>query len=366
MPRILLFFFVFVGIVATGQCEEVLTNIPQPKVDERVELLGIVFRLAGVEEYQSVMFKEYDDAINRHFDNFRNHPVIFAARAVRSTTGVGYNAVVNYAIHISIENGRIVFPDEDSDKTLEKLEPRWNRQAARLFAKQLDDFYVKSKFREFFEAQSEMYQKKEQQIKTLNDKINYSWFEYFFGVDNLEHFRVILTCTSESNGYAAQVNFKDGHEIFFAILGVSAPGAPYREDGFISWVVHEFSHSFCNPLVEKHLDKLKPAAERVFPFVADKMRRQAYGNPQVMLNEYLVRACEIRYLLRHEKNEEADRHIRKNRSLGFLWIEELVDLLDVYESNRDRFPTLDDFMPEIVKMQNDLVTDEYISHLGDH
>jgi hypothetical protein len=48
---------------------------------------------------------------------------------------------------------------------------------------------------------------------------------------------------------------------------------------------------------------------------------------------------------------------------GFLWIKKLVDLLDQYENNRDKYPTLADFMPEIVKLQNEIVTDEYIAKL---
>ncbi|MCL2304563.1 MAG: DUF4932 domain-containing protein [Planctomycetaceae bacterium] len=357
-----MFLFLF-AVVGISVAEEMKREIPQPQVDERVELLGIVYRLAGASEYQCDSFKEYDDAINRHFAPFKNHPVVLVAKVSRSTTGIGYNAVVDYAIHLSIENGRVIFPGEDSEITLEKLEPRWNRQTARHFAKQLDDFYVKSRFHEFFESHREVYQKIEQQIKTINDKIDYAWYKRFYGDANLEHFHVILNCTSENNGYGARCRFRDGHEEFFAILGVNGPEAVYREDGFIAWTIHEFNHSFCNPLVEKHLDDLKPAAERVWPFVGGMMTRQAYPEPKFMLNEYLVRACEIHYLRHHGNKNEADLRLQHYRSLGFLWIEELVALLDRYEKERDKYPTLDDFMPEIVNMQNALVTDEYISRL---
>jgi len=38
-------------------------------------------------------------------------------------------------------------------------------------------------------------------------------------------------------------------------------------------------------------------------------------------------------------------------------------VLDRYEKERDKYPMLDDFMPEIVKLQNALVTDESIAEL---
>ncbi|MCL2347389.1 MAG: DUF4932 domain-containing protein [Planctomycetaceae bacterium] len=339
------------------------TLLPQPGIDERVELLGIVFRLAGSPEYQCDTFKEYDDAINRHFASFKWHSVILSAQLLRSTNGVAHDAVMSYAVHISIENGRIVLPDENSEKTLDKLDSRWNRKTPQLFVKQLDDFYVKSRFHEFFESHREMYQKTEEKIKAINDKIDYSWFKKFYGDANLDYFHIVPNCIDEQGGYGACCRFKDGHEEYFSMISAPGPDAPYH-DYYIWLIIHEFNHSFCNPLVEKHLDDLMPAAERIFPFVANTMANQYYSRPDIMLNEYLVRACEIRYLLAHEMKDETDRLIQAYRnSRGFLWIEELVELLDRYEKERDKYPTLDDFMPEIVKMQNAIVTDEYIANL---
>lgn len=41
--------------------------------------------------------------------------------------------------------------------------------------------------------------------------------------------------------------------------------------------------------------------------------------------------------------------IEKNTGLGFAWIREFVDLLDLYEKNRETFPDLHAFMPEMIK-----------------
>jgi hypothetical protein len=343
-------------------------NIPQPKVDERVELLAIVFRLGGAEEYQVRSFTEYDEAIQKYFAPFKEHPVIRAVKSLRSTTGVSYDAVMNYAVRISIENGHVIFPDADSEKTLSEktldgLDSRWRPLVAQKFAKDLDDFYVKSRFNEFFESNREMYQKTIEKIKEFNDKIDYSWFKKFYGEANLEHFHIILANTNENSNYGASCRFKDGHEECFAIIGARGPNGFYNENSIISLVIHEFNHSFCNPHIEKHFDDLKPAAERVLPFVADILARQAYSSAKTMWYEYLVRACEIRYALAHGNKNVADKSIEYNRSNGFLWMAELVELLGRYENERDKYPTLAEFMPEIVKMQNAIVTDEYVAEL---
>jgi len=362
-PKHFLLFIVLFAAIVTAVAEEAHLSIPQPVVDERVELLGIVFRLAGASEYQKVSFNEYDDAINKHFAPFKTHPVIRSVSSLRSTFGIGFDAVMSYAVHISIEEGHVVFPHADSEKTLENLDSRWKPAEAKRFAEQLNDFYVKSRFREFFEANSDMYRKTEQRIKEINDKVDYAWFKKFYGDASFEHGHVFISNINENKNYGVSCRSKDGHVECFAILGVCGPDVRYRTENIIPTLIHEFNHSFCNPLVEKYLGDLKPAADRVFPFVADMLARQAYGSSQTMLYEYLVRACEVRYTLSQGKKDEAEKSIQEHRAIGFLWIAELVELLGRYETERDKYPALDDFMPEIVKMQNAIVTDEYIAEL---
>ena len=351
--------FLFLFLFAVGGfviAEEAKSQGPQPKVDERIELLGIVFRLAEVPGYQ-VLFKEYDEAINRHFAPFKTHPAVLAAKLLR-----GKAAAFTHAVHISIENGRVVLPNANSEKTLEKLvSTRFRQRAAELFVKQLDDFYVKSRFHEFFEANREKYRKTEQNFKAINDKIDYSWFKKFFGDVNLEHWHFVLTYIGDG-GYGDFCCFKDGHKEYFVTLTVLGPDAHYPDEGgFTALVVHEFNHFFCNPIVEKYIDKLTPATERTFPFVSNNI--SYYYNGKTMPYEYLVRACMVRYLLHCGNKDEAKRQMLMDTRDGLFWMEELVELLGRYEKERDKYPTLAEFMPEIVKLQNEIVTDEYVAKL---
>lgn len=47
-----------------------------PRVDERVELLSIVFRLAGNAEYRESLLPVYSGDIDRYFAAYKNHPVV--------------------------------------------------------------------------------------------------------------------------------------------------------------------------------------------------------------------------------------------------------------------------------------------------
>jgi len=80
------------------------------------------------------------------------------------------------------------------------------------------------------------------------------------------------------------------------------------------------------------------------------MRRQAYGSWQTMMRESLVRACEVRYGSDHDGQARADQVANYHISRGFHWTKVLAELLGRYQQQRDRYPTLDDFMPEIVRL----------------
>ncbi len=73
---------------------------------------------------------------------------------------------------------------------------------------------------------------------------------------------------------------------------------------------------------------------------------EGYTSSRIMLYEYLVRACTIRFLST-SNYFTAKSQIWKDKKRGFPAIEGLVELLEVYEANRDKYVTMSDFMQEI-------------------
>jgi hypothetical protein len=116
----------------------------------------------------------------------------------------------------------------------------------------------------------------------------------------------------------------------------------------LSTIVHEFAHSYANQIIDRHESELQSAGEKLFGQVSGKMQSQAYGNGQTMLRESLVRVCEVRYAFRYDGAEAGRRAIAYNKGRGFLWMEELSNLLVDYEAHRDQFPTLEAFAPRLV------------------
>lgn len=98
MKRILILLLFSVFFHAFGQKGNTLMP---PRVDERVELLSIVFRLAGNHEYNSRRFKLYTDKIYEHYTPYKDHELIHFAKRLRKENGVSFDAVMSMAIHLA-------------------------------------------------------------------------------------------------------------------------------------------------------------------------------------------------------------------------------------------------------------------------
>jgi hypothetical protein len=86
-----------------------------------------------------------------------------------------------------------------------------------------------------------------------------------------------------------------------------------------------------------------------------------------MMREILVRASVIEYYIEKVSAQEPINSMIQGEKLnGFLWIDKLVNALSDYEKQRDKYPALRDFMPQIVQLFDSLsfekVYAEYIEN----
>ena len=101
--------------------------------------------------------------------------------------------------------------------------------------------------------------------------------------------------------------------------------------------------------------------QKLRKFSANAMERQAYGDWQTVVNESIVRAAVVLYMLdqgfdqKQVLNELVDQVCR-----SFNWMPELVASLRYYAANRDKYPTLNDYYPEIVSCLNKYIDDEVV------
>jgi hypothetical protein len=326
-----------------------------PRVDERVELLSIVFRLAGNFEYNMSPLTVYTTDIDRYFAPYKNHAAVAAAARLAKDREVGFDAVMAMAVHLSPPPDLApIVPFSD-----EVPEAHWGKGNATAFVSVLRDFYRQTNFRAFFAAHHDLYDLAESRFALLLGQLDLGWYKQFYGTMPSGRFNLILGMNNGGPSYGPKVVFPDGREELFAIIGAATKddaGLPTFDShsGYLSTIIHEFNHSFINDVVHANMKDLG-SAPLVFKPVASQMQQMAYPTPEIMVDESLVRAAVILYLDSHGSTPAQVRHeIRAEQTSGFVWMDDLCDWLRKYQSDRQRYPTFKSFFPEVIEFYNTL------------
>jgi len=323
--------------------------IEKPKVDERVELLSIVFRLADAKEYSSNRFKLYTEKIDSYFGKYKNHELIQFVKQIRSENGIGFDQVMEMAIHLG---GAPKF------KPLVKLTDsipsvNWGKKNTEKFINLLNQFYQDAHCKEFFNDNKEFYASVSEKFQPVFENIDLDWYKSFYGVEPKEKFRIVNGLGNGDGNYGPDIVFKNGTREVYAIMGTwnvdSLGMAKFNLNDYFPTLIHEFNHSFINTIVEKNIKSFEKSGEKIYEVVGKQMGNQAYGDYKIMLYEALVRASVIKYMKDH-KFEKAviDNEFNEQLNRGFIWINELVKELEKYGNQRNKYPTLESYMSNIV------------------
>lgn len=318
-------------------------------VDPRVELLAVLFRLSGADEYTRGAVEPYAQAVDEYFANFRDHEAVRLAREMRSRHGVSYDAPMSLAVHLTDPPAlaeRVPF-----DAPPPGLDTRWPLEQTRAFLAAARRFAEESDFQAFLDAHRDLYAESTRRLEVmLAEQAHLGWFEAFFGQRAGAQFRLVVAPLNGGHCYGVRLDGSGAGELY-CVLGVwkaDAEGVPVFEAEVAPAIVHEYCHSYVNPLVERHRAELRKPGQALFAPVADAMRQQAYTTWDILLCEYLVRACVNRYLQEHGTPLAVAADARENRRRGFHWIRDLTALLGEYEADRTRYPTLEAFAPRLV------------------
>jgi hypothetical protein len=315
--------------------------------DERVELLSIVFHLAGADVYNQAQVPSYARDVDSAFAPFRDQPVVRHAGALEDSLGIGFSDPMEYAIHLSdARSPREVVPF-DQNATW-----HWPAPSARAFLVDLQAFVRQTPTGRFLSTHAALYDTAARRLRRLADTtVDPAWFAHFFGHAPANAFILVPALLNGGANYGLHVRGADGEQ-FYAMLGAErtdSAGWPAFNRQDVPYIIHEFCHSFSNPVFDRHRALFAEAGPRVLDAVRERMHEQAYDEWQTIVYESLVRVSVARYRLDHEGPAAARAQIAEERANSFLWMPELYDLMGTYEANRDRYPTLDAFAPRIAE-----------------
>lgn len=345
--------------------------------DECLDLMSVVWKLTGSSEYNLCLAEQYSNEVDNTFGAFRAHPVVQLAQQYRSQSGISYDAVAAYGLHLTLnESNEIVFRDiylEGSDDSFD----RWSETQKKNFLKPLNDFYRESRFHDWYTKQQATYAQVESAFENINNLVDYSWFSDFFGPQKGSEFHVILSLLVGPNNYGCSAKLKDGSNILNPVIGCcridDKGNIDFNEEGVLPIIIHEFCHHYCNPLNLQYWSLMSKTAQEIFLFKKDELQRAAYGSALTMMNETFVRASVIRYMKTHYPTVNDIELIRNEEQKGFVLTQTVCDALKQYEQKRSQYTTMPDYMPVLAEAINNFnikdykkTQKEYAKHLASY
>ena len=319
--------------------------------DERIELMSIICHLAGFQEYNMNVGGDYITDIDNYFADVRNHPAVEMMDSLRRVNGISFDSPMAFAVNLKKAGNSFVLVNDSVAP-----ERRWKGVDLKMATATISDFYNKSNFANFFERHKPFYEK----VCSLFDsnvisKFNQSWYEQFYGVPPTDSFEVILGFTNGGGNYGPSRQLPGGPRDVYAIIGYALDdkGEPYyvsEPEMYLNTLVHEFNHSFVNPLADNpsFAPKMRLAGDAMLSYSRKVMRKNAYSTWQNLVNESIVRAAVIIYLMDNEVPQDKIRQsVIDEMSVGFYWTPDLVKSLQYYAQHRDKYPSIDLYYNEI-------------------
>lgn len=341
----------FLG-AAAGSKATATQGISKPTVDRRVELMTIMARLAGYEEFQSKAVPVYLDSLDAWFTPYKEHPAVQYMKKIREEADMGYNAIPIMGVYMTQ-------PPKLRPRlplTASQPEPRWGVERGTEFIKLLNKFYKDARCEEFFARQAPLFGEVETAFRDVFAEIDMDWFTRFFGCESNGGMVPIVGMGFGGGNFGGSITYPDSTVDQYAFMGSwgMRDGKPsFNREGFLNTIVHEFSHSFVNPALDAEAELAWPASQ-LFREHSEPMSKQAYTNGRIVLNETFVRASVIRYLMEHADSVAVDNEMQYQINRHFIWMPEAVELLGEYEANRDKYPDFRSFAPRVVEFCNEI------------
>lgn len=316
-------------------------------VDYRTELLGIIMWLSDYHTLLPECFKIYEnkfyiDNILEKFSKFKNEEVIKDFMELVKKHKFTYDAP--YALFLELDDH---FKCDKLDDYIfkERLE---EDSSIYEFINKLENFAKKIKFEEYYNSNKELYKKWTTYILDCFKKGNVlNFYNDYFGYSNNEFYLNLIPFASDGSFSASIGNKIYDMNPVTEDMKKDKLFERNRYESVINAPIHEFLHGYVNPITEKL--NLLDLNTNLFDDLKEQMSIYGYPTDVEIINEHLVRAIQIRYIIKEYNDEKwADSVTNWEEKQGFIYIRNILEKLEEFENNREEYKNFEEFYPEII------------------
>lgn len=332
-------------------------------VDERYELVSLVFRLAEsrilidfpdrAADFAPMMAFYNDDTeymrlLNTTFGGFVNHPVVEYVIYLWSS---GYypmsNDVFAMAIHLERDGEEFALVDNIALMIMPEIFDfnTWTESNAHEFVNLLNDFYRDTNFGQFFEEHTEFFQEISAPFaENVVNNFNFEWFEQFGA--NLNNINIFISPSKTNLAFGlTRYCTNTGEWIVYSAQPVGTNFSRAQINHYQRVLAHEIAHSFSNPMAEiwyAENENFRGWVHSTLQNNEQQMLQQGYGIAMIVAYEYVTRAYEILYMMENT-NANLWRTLAESRfGSGFTYIE------NVFAMVTDHTPMLHIIIPLVI------------------
>ncbi|MCG8502272.1 MAG: DUF4932 domain-containing protein, partial [Firmicutes bacterium] len=317
-------------------------------VNKNIELLTVIQYLADfdlkyegghiiAEEKESI----YRDNVKKHFAEYREHPAVVLYEEMVNY-GFAFDTSTRFMLYV---DDNLEFKDPNIEKTLamEEKEKWGGFEKGQKFLIALKEFESDTNFNDFYKESLEIYNQFVYDFETKIPLKNMIELLVTFYGYNHDSYNIIITPLSPSGKGPYIENSNSGLEAYCICVPIDNLTNP------VEMVIHEFSHSYINPLAFKNSYPILKASHLLEP-ISEEMKLISYGSWMTVAIEHIVRASTARIIYHLEGQESAAQELEKQINKGFIYIEPIYNKLIEYEKNRNIYPTIDEFFSEIISI----------------
>ena len=317
-------------------------------IDPKIELMGILITLSdesSIDKFKRLFeFGENNDEYIKIIKNGFSYLI--------ETGFIERFNIIKNKYHLHYQEPiklMLMLDDEFSSESLEKYCEQKPEQDFYDFISEIKELYESPKFVDFYNKNTDRYDKWIKSLIPLYKKYNLSDIIATYCGDKYKNLKLYNNLISfETNGgYGIYLDgeahycgraFSSQYTInnnLFALKNI---------DGRLKIVIHEFLHSIVNPITDKY---------NIFTFESnylektDRLSFSGYGTDYSLINETIVRAITIKLYSSIIREANAKALLDSEYNQGFIFIKDIYKLLSEYENNRDIYLDIDSFYEKI-------------------
>ena len=297
------------------------------KIDPKIEATYLIAHMLSDKTGYEVYFDEDDYVSDQvaEFSEYKDHKV-FSILENMIMQGFAYDAMSG-VLHYYDDDLELI----DGIKIDESIIKRaGGKEQIEEYLSALYDFRKVSNYDKYFIENEKYFEKILDRAKKHIENSNMEKVYLDYYGESLGDLMVVITPISPM-GYGNRIEFDD-RKVLMPTLRVSMD-----EERYISFLLHEISHSYVNPETDLKLDKAN-TLKALFDPISVPMTQQSYPKWEICLNEHIVRANVI--LMIEEIYGELARENRLNydEERDFIYLKNVINSLEEYRASREEYP----------------------------